>query len=78
MECPDENKTGVLPIEDHEKAGLERGDSFAKVGAAYAMEHSTRPSTIGFVLSSNPLALLGWYVTSDSLIFSAVFADSFP
>jgi microsomal epoxide hydrolase len=63
MTCPDESKHGVLPIEDHEKAGLERGDSFGKFGAAYAQEHMTRPSTIGFVLSSSPLALLGWYVT---------------
>jgi|SRR5271154_4376790 len=30
-------------------------------GAAYALEQGTSPSTIGFVLSSSPLALLAWY-----------------
>lgn len=27
---------------------------------AYALEHGTRPATIGLVLSSSPLALLAW------------------
>lgn len=27
---------------------------------AYALEHATRPATIGLVLSSSPLALLAW------------------
>lgn len=27
---------------------------------AYALEHATRPGTIGLVLSSSPLALLAW------------------
>jgi len=27
---------------------------------AYAITHATRPSTIGFVLASNPLSLLAW------------------
>ena len=47
-------------ISDVEKAGLKRWEEWRATGTAYAMEHATRPSTIGFVLSSNPLALLGW------------------
>lgn len=48
-----------------EKRGLERAANFMTLGAAYAMEHGTRPSTIGHVLSSNPVALLAWYVGSQ-------------
>lgn len=47
---------------DQEKADIKRADKFANDGAAYAFEQSTRPSTLGFVLSSNPIALLAWYV----------------
>jgi microsomal epoxide hydrolase len=45
---------------DMEKAGIQRRRDFLKYGHAYAQEHATRPSTIGLVLSSNPLALLAW------------------
>jgi microsomal epoxide hydrolase len=48
------------PMNDAEKEGLERHKTFLHDGSAYAWEHATRPSTIGFVLSSNPLALLAW------------------
>ncbi|CAH0018848.1 unnamed protein product [Clonostachys rhizophaga] len=37
-----------------------RAESFRTTGMAYFMEHATRPSTIGLVLSSSPLALLSW------------------
>ena len=37
-----------------------RAGDFANLGAAYAREHGTRPSTIGLVLSSSPIALLAW------------------
>ncbi|KAJ9609204.1 hypothetical protein H2200_006976 [Cladophialophora chaetospira] len=47
-------------IEDVEKAGLERHNFFLHNGTGYALEHATRPSTIGFVLASSPLALLAW------------------
>lgn len=43
-----------------EMKGLERCNDFATVGNAYAREHGTRPATIGLVLSSSPVALLGW------------------
>lgn len=50
----DENLTAL------EKRGLERGREFVTSGTAYALEHGTRPSTIGHVLASNPLAVLAW------------------
>ncbi|KAL2831246.1 Alpha/Beta hydrolase protein [Aspergillus pseudoustus] len=43
-----------------EKRGLERWKTFLQSGRAYAEEQSTRPATIGHVLSSSPLALLAW------------------
>ena len=60
MTCPDEMVHGRLPIESFERESLKRADDFAKFGTAYALEHSTRPATIGFALSSSPLALLAW------------------
>lgn len=30
------------------------------MGAGYSLEQATKPSTIGIVLGSNPLALLAW------------------
>jgi microsomal epoxide hydrolase len=55
-----ENAAGSLPLDETDKEGLDRGDEFGKTGTAYALEHATRPGTIGFVLSSSPLALLAW------------------
>jgi len=43
-----------------EQDGLERWEAWKATGTAYALEHGTKPSTIGFVLSSSPLALLSW------------------
>ncbi|KAG9205567.1 hypothetical protein G6514_008209 [Epicoccum nigrum] len=52
---PDESK-----LSDLEKTALKSGNAWRQTGSAYAQEHATRPSTIGSVLSSNPLALLAW------------------
>ena len=43
-----------------EQVGLDRANEFMKTGSAYALEHATRPSTIGFALGSNPVSLLTW------------------
>lgn len=51
-----------------ETQGLARANDFTRVGSAYALEHATRPSTIGFVLASNPIALLAWLVSVFSFI----------
>jgi microsomal epoxide hydrolase len=44
----------------HELAGLKRAKEWVDTGRAYSAVHATRPSTIGQVLSSSPLALLAW------------------
>ncbi|TFK31278.1 Alpha/Beta hydrolase protein [Crucibulum laeve] len=47
-------------LNDLDKEGLVRSAEFSRIGSAYALEHATKPSTIGIVLSSSPLALLAW------------------
>lgn len=47
-------------ISPREQEYLQRLDKFKTYGLGYYMEHATRPSTIGLILSSNPLALLAW------------------
>lgn len=43
-----------------EKESVERMKLWARNGNGYAVEHGTRPATIGFVVNSNPLSLLAW------------------
>lgn len=56
--------TGAVPdgleLSTVEKDSLDRATKWRATGMAYALEHASRPSTIGLVLSSNPLALLAW------------------
>ncbi|KAJ6040532.1 hypothetical protein N7499_005337 [Penicillium canescens] len=40
--------------------GIENLQKFTAFGSGYAIEHGTRPSTIGHVVSSSPMALLAW------------------
>lgn len=47
-------------LSEDDRQLIQRGKSFMATGAAYAIEHGTRTSTIGHVLSSSPLALLAW------------------
>ncbi|PSN66614.1 epoxide hydrolase-like protein [Corynespora cassiicola Philippines] len=47
-------------LQPHEVAAIERAKKWQVTGNAYALEHATRPGTIGLVLSSSPLALLTW------------------
>ncbi|KAF2493584.1 epoxide hydrolase [Lophium mytilinum] len=79
-------------VSDVERKGLQRTQAFRQRGFAYAQEHGTRPSTIGHVLSSNPLALLAWIgekfldwteedPTLDTILESVSlywFTDAFP
>jgi microsomal epoxide hydrolase len=53
---PDEN-TEMTTLE---KEALGRAKQWRETGTAYSQEHGTRPSTIGSVLMSNPLAVLAW------------------
>ncbi|KAL9473502.1 hypothetical protein ACSS6W_007882 [Trichoderma asperelloides] len=47
-------------ISEVEKQGLERSRIFKALSSSYALQHATKPSTIGLVLASNPIALLAW------------------
>ncbi|KAF2200651.1 epoxide hydrolase-like protein [Delitschia confertaspora ATCC 74209] len=47
-------------LNDIEKLAVSNAQQWLKQGMAYALEHGSRPSTIGLVLSSSPLALLAW------------------
>lgn len=40
--------------------GINKMMNFMTTGAGYATEQGTRPSTIGHVLASSPMALLAW------------------
>lgn len=48
-------------VKEIEKEGLKRMQELFTTGNAYFLEHATIPSTIGFVLSSNPMALFSWF-----------------
>ncbi|KAL9620026.1 MAG: hypothetical protein Q9160_005404 [Pyrenula sp. 1 TL-2023] len=61
--CPISRPTSAVndsALSEIEQEGLERWESWKATGTAYALEHATKPGTIGFVLSSSPLALLSW------------------
>lgn len=47
-------------LSETEQKAVDRTKHFAYSAFAYALEHATRPSTIGFVLSFNPVSLLAW------------------
>ena len=47
-------------LTDLDEKGLQRARDFKKLQSSYALQHATKPSTIGTVLSSSPLALLAW------------------
>ncbi|THY26078.1 alpha/beta-hydrolase [Aureobasidium pullulans] len=56
--CPDDISN--MECSATEEEGLQRGREFLRTSSSYAVQHATKPSTIGFVLSSNPVALLAW------------------
>ncbi|PKK53464.1 hypothetical protein CI102_2082 [Trichoderma harzianum] len=39
---------------------MERTETWAQTGLAFALEHGTRPATVGLAIASNPLSLLAW------------------
>ncbi|KAH7406838.1 Alpha/Beta hydrolase protein [Phaeosphaeria sp. MPI-PUGE-AT-0046c] len=51
---PDDN------LDQGEQRDMERQKEFANTGSAYARMHGTKPSTIGLVLASSPVAQLAW------------------
>lgn len=50
-------------VNEGERIGWVRAKEFERIGSAYAIEHATRPATIGMVLATSPLALLAWYMS---------------
>jgi hypothetical protein len=57
---PDQKAGSIDDLTEREKEHMDRSDRWRETGFAYALEHGTRPSTIGLVISSSPLALLAW------------------
>ncbi|KAL1999567.1 hypothetical protein VTN02DRAFT_4343 [Thermoascus thermophilus] len=53
-------ETPIGTLSEPERIGLERTAAFKRMNSSYALQHATKPSTIGLVLSSSPLALLAW------------------
>ncbi|KAL7910624.1 Alpha/Beta hydrolase protein [Trichoderma velutinum] len=47
-------------LDERDIDGLRRGGQFSTSGMAYALMQATRPATVGFILMSNPLAILIW------------------
>lgn len=58
MSTPEEDFAGATPRE--KEALLEQTYEYFRTKHGYSIEHGTRPSTIGHVIASNPLALLAW------------------
>ncbi|KAJ6486846.1 Alpha/Beta hydrolase protein [Mycena sanguinolenta] len=54
------SETPEPALSDREKAGLERGSWFQKVGLGYARQQSTQPQTLGYSLADSPAGLLAW------------------
>ena len=49
-------------LDNFDKAGIDRGKGFTQTGGIYAVEHATRPSTVGTALGGcNPLSTLAWF-----------------
>ncbi|KAK1675868.1 epoxide hydrolase [Colletotrichum godetiae] len=50
----------TVNITEAEAQHVQRMLNFSATGSSYILEHGLRPSTIGLVLSSSPLAMLAW------------------
>ncbi|KAK1532042.1 epoxide hydrolase [Colletotrichum costaricense] len=50
----------TVNITEDEAQHVQRMLNFSATGSSYLLEHGLRPSTIGLVLSSSPLAMLAW------------------
>lgn len=57
---PEPNGIDKTRYTTQEQKGLLRAADFARFGSAYALEHASRPSTIGLTVSASPLSLLAW------------------
>ncbi|KEQ74205.1 alpha/beta-hydrolase [Aureobasidium namibiae CBS 147.97] len=57
-ECKGKDFSHDITVAEHK--GLVRAREFMQTGSSYAIQHATKPATIGLVLSTNPIALLAW------------------
>ncbi|KAF3770823.1 epoxide hydrolase 1 [Cryphonectria parasitica EP155] len=57
---PEVDQSNTEGLDEEDLLHLKKAKTWWEMGLGYAIEHSTRPATIGLVLSSNPLALLAW------------------
>ncbi|QKX58898.1 uncharacterized protein TRUGW13939_06026 [Talaromyces rugulosus] len=51
---------GDEKLSPFEEEGQKRAEWFGTYGSAYYLMHATRPSTIGHIVATNPVALLAW------------------
>jgi microsomal epoxide hydrolase len=56
---PEEAPNGE-PLSESEEKVIAKAKIWTQEGNGYALEHDTRPVTIGFVVNSNPLSLF-WH-----------------
>ncbi|KAF6835745.1 epoxide hydrolase [Colletotrichum musicola] len=56
----DDDTSDTESLTAREMQHKQAAKKFLGSGMAYALEHGTRPATIGLVLSANPLSLLAW------------------
>lgn len=49
-----------IQLNERDQSRLKRFHEFNNTGSGYALEHATRPATIGFALAASPMALAAW------------------
>jgi len=59
------------PLGGVDKVGLERDNFLLHNGTGYGLDNVTRPSTVGFLLSSSRLALIVYFLPGECQGFSA-------
>ena len=52
----------IPPATEAEKVAVQKAKEWNVNEAAYKREHITKPATIGMIASSDPVAMLAWYV----------------
>jgi microsomal epoxide hydrolase len=58
---PEPKSLNVSDLDNFDIEGIARGKRFSDTGSGYALEHATRPSTVGIAIGCNPLSILTWF-----------------
>ncbi|KAJ1324493.1 microsomal epoxide hydrolase [Microdochium nivale] len=66
---PGDTVSSSASVTAQEQKALDRTQRWQETGFAYALEHGTRPSTVGLAISSGPLALLAWCVANPEFVY---------